>query len=111
MEKGHHGERGGHEDNLVGYIARNKHVEDELKDDSRSIGDGDSARQMGRLGIAERKERMGGIADIAKCHKEDDASSEEHPGASRHKRSENRGDGECAHEGRDVVAPGGEAVA
>ena len=86
-------------------------MEDELKDDSRSIGDGDGARQVGRLGIPARKERMGCATDIAEGHEEDDTSGEEHPSAFRHDRNDDRGDGERAHEGRDVVTPGGEAVA
>lgn len=77
MEKGHHGERGEYEDNLVGHIAWNEDMEDKLKNDSRSVGDSDGARQIGRLGIAARKERMGGAADIAKRREEDDAPGEE----------------------------------
>lgn len=111
MEKGHHGERGEYEDNLVGHIAWNKDVEDKLKNDSRSVGDSDGARQIGRFGIAARKERMGGAADIAERREEDDAPGEERPGASGHDRNDNRGDGERAYEGRDIVPPGGEAVA
>lgn len=111
MEKGHHGERGEYEDNLVGHIAWNEDMEDKLKNDSRSVGDSDGARQIGRFGIAARKERMGGAADIAKRREEDDAPGEECPGASGHDRNDNRGDGERAYEGRDIVPPGGEAVA
>ena len=111
MEKGHHGERGEYEDNLVGHIAWNEDVEDKLKNNSQSIGDSDGARQIGRLGIAACKERMGGAADIAERSEEDDAPGEEHPGSSGHDRDDNRGDGERAYEGRDIVAPGGEAVA
>ena len=54
---------------------------------------------------------MGGAADIAERREEDDAPSEERPGASGHDRNDNRGDGERAYEGRDIVPPGGEAVA
>ena len=48
---------------------------------------------------------------IAERSEEDDAPGEERPGASGHDRNDNRGDGERAYEGRDIVPPGGEAVA